>query len=119
MTALLTEIAGNIAGISGQALGAIKTRAEALAKSVEVVAEDVAADIVAYGDKIVRTIDCRVRREMTAADCHYAIKNWKQSMKSALKKLKVFSEWEVYDQFWGHVESVFKIVSALLGEIVL
>lgn len=119
MADLLEEVVGNFTGILGKALQTVKTRAEDLANKVKIHSEDVAQDIAAYGDKILWTIGRRVRGEITAADALITIKNWKQAMKSALKKLKVFSEWEAYDQFWGLVSSVFKIVGALLGEIAL
>lgn len=117
MAALLNEVVGSISGISEKALDSIKTRATALADSVKGESKDVAKDIAGYGDRILRTIDRRVNREITAADANIAIRNWKQSSKSALKKLKVFSEWEAHEQFWGHVMSVFKVVEGLLSVV--
>lgn len=117
MPALIDEVVSSIAGVSEKAVDSIKTRAIALADSVKGEAKDVAKDIAAYGDRILRTIDRRVNREITATDANIAIRNWKQASKSALKKLKIFSEWEAYEQFWGHVMSVFKVIEGLLSVV--
>lgn len=111
----LKDVVKTISGASENALNEIKKRAEALASVVEGEAKEVALDIRGYGDRILNTIDRRVKREITVADANRAVKNWKQASKSALKKLRVFSEWEAYDQFWGHALEMLKFAEGLLA----
>lgn len=116
-SSVLKDVVDTLSGASESALSSIKERAEALAATVEGEAREIAEDIRGYGDRILITIDRRAKREITLADANVSVRNWKQASKSALKKLKVFSEWEAYDQFWGHVTQVFKFVETLLGVI--
>ena len=112
----ISKVLDAVTPLAEGALNAIKGKAEALAVKAEAFSKDVANDILDYNRKILLTLQSRAQKEISAADADLAIKNWKTAMKSALKKVKVFTEWELYDQFWGNVSNVFGVLSALLGE---
>lgn len=100
-------------------LGSLKTSAKELADKVKVFSEDVAKDILSYHEKIVKTVEDKVNGVITASDADLSVKAWKTASKSAIKKLKTYTEWEAYEKFWNKVSTIFSIASALLGEISL
>jgi len=93
-------------------------RGEKLAKALEGISLEVAADIRDYSLHIAEALLGRLNGDWKPLDAEIAIKNWKQSTKSALKKLKVTTEWELHDSFWGFVDFLFKKILPILKEAI-
>lgn len=116
---ILTDAGDKLNKAGNLALADLEKRGRELADNVAPVSKDVGNDILDYNAKILEVVARRFANDMKAVDADLAIKNWKTSIRSALKKLKVFSEWETHDQYWGAVHNMLKIASALLGEVKL
>lgn len=103
--------------VGEQALNRLEKKVDALAEKAKEYSIVVSQDILGYKQKMVELIAARAAGEVPAVEAELAIKNWEASCKSALKKLKVFGEWEAHDQAWDAGKMLLKVTAALLGEI--
>ncbi len=113
----LKKAAAALGPLFDGALNGLQAKAEKLAASAQHHSKDVANDILGYQTKLVLTLEERAIGAINSMDAELAIKSWQQASKSALKKLKVWGEWELHDQFWSMAGTILHAASGLLGEI--
>lgn len=103
-------------GVVGKAYDELEKKGQALYESVKEFSDDVAEDVKKYGARIAELIALRLAGEVRKRDADIAIQTWEQAVRSALKKLKVFTQWELHKQLFDAGSVLLRIAGGLLGD---